>query len=530
MQKDKVLLLNTPLWYYQSVPTDLIYATYQFMINGIQPIVKDLNLEMLEMLIKQAGIEYIFREEEKFYDINSLHQGYRKLDEVFDCINDRIYPSKLGLNFFTTVQDIRSLNEIEDIIEDGEINPYFVFFQESIERIPFEDIRYVGISLYHPDQIIPVFTLANMIRKKYEYVYIQLYGNFEDQVNTKILFQNCDDELCSRLFKYFNSIAIGEAYKEIVTQYKKIIQQKEISTCRKTDIFFSNEESVFLLNKNTLEVIPQNNTVPADILNINASIGCYWSRCSYCSIKSHSNYRKKTINEIIEMLKDIQKVKRFAVVRFRDCCISPYDLELLSEKIIQNNIDIAWCCRVRFEEKFNKALFKKLHNAGCIMLSFGIESFDENVSMSMNKGIDVMHCMELIRTCYSEGIAVKLTAIINYPTESYEQAIYNIKQIERALDFCVDIKCNQFILFNNTEIARRPSDYNVVLTNKNDKHNFPYYLDYENSVLSSDENKKDILKKIELLDKSYSPFASEEHLLLYLKKFGLQQCMNIIHQ
>ena len=250
MQKDKVLLLNTPLWYYQSVPTDLIYATYQFMINGIQPIVKDLNLEMLEMLIKQAGIEYIFREEEKFYDINSLHQGYRKLDEVFDCINDRIYPSKLGLNFFTTVQDIRSLNEIEDIIEDGEINPYFVFFQESIERIPFEDIRYVGISLYHPDQIIPVFTLANMIRKKYEYVYIQLYGNFEDQVNTKILFQNCDDELCSRLFKYFNSIAIGEAYKEIVTQYKKIIQQKEISTCRKTDIFFSNEESVFLLNKN----------------------------------------------------------------------------------------------------------------------------------------------------------------------------------------------------------------------------------------------------------------------------------------
>lgn len=525
-----IVLINPPLWYYQSIPIDLIYAAYQLDKHNLKYDIRDLNLEVLNYFFSKYDAEIcsVLISENKFFDINKLQECYCKIRSVFGCISKLISPNQININYFKVQEDVRKLCEIENVLSNRSQNPFIDFFEKILPSIVKKNLKFVAFSLYHPDQIIPLLTLCKMIKKQKSTIKIHIYGNLEDQIGTKILFKNIDKKTEAELKKYFDSISFGASHRHIAEIYYDSISVE--NRLYKTLNKYNYEDiDIFSISDSLLKRLPKSNFMPNDILNVIGSVGCYWGDCNYCSIQSHSKYKKNRIENILDMLRIIHKNNSYFVVRFRDCCISPYDLDKIADGIISSGINLKWCCRARLEKKFNRELFTKLKNAGCIMLSFGIESFHPKTNDNMNKGIDVSKSYQIIKECYESGIAVKLTAIYGFPTETYEQSIYNLQQLCDIAKYCIDIKLNKFLLFDNTNISDAPEKYGIKKIPYSKSQKLHFICDYENVVAEDEEESKVISRYIEKLEKYFDYFISEEHLLLYLKEYGIDKCMKYIH-
>lgn len=527
----EILLINPPLWYYQSIPVDMIYAAYQLDVNMIQYDMRDLNLEALNYFLNKydTDIPDILNANKYFFDINQLQECYRKMQNIFVSLSASIAPSKMGINYFDTKEDIRNLEDIETIAGNAENNPYIEFFEYIIPSLFKDNTKFIAFSLYHPDQLIPLITLCKIIKQQNSTIKIQVYGNLEDQVGTKILFEAMDCETKKKLSQYFDSISFGDAHSHMhEIYYDSIISDDKSEGNLK--IYNYEDKNIFSISDSLLKRLPKSNFMPKDILNILSSTGCYWGRCNYCSIQSHSKYKKNTIKNTIDILRCANDSNEYSIVRFRDCCISPQDLEKIADHIIDEGMTVLWCCRARFENGFNKDIFAKLKKAGCIMISFGIESFHLVISKYMNKGIDVSRSYQIIKDCFESEIAVKLTAIYEYPKETYEQSIYNLQHLCEVSKYCVDIKVNKFLLFDNTYVADNPEKYGIRKIPYTKKQNLHFIYDYE----KIDDNNNAVQRKeingyVEKLEKSFECFISEEHLLLYLEMYGIHTCMKYIH-
>lgn len=526
---ERITLINPPLWYYQSIPEDLLYAAYYLNQQNINYIIRDLNLESIYFFLAQfQETVQTLNDEKNFYNIDELEKCYDKVRDIFCVISETISPNSIGLNYFDTHEDWRDISEIEKIIVDHSRNPYIRYYESIILSLINSDSNFWAISLFHPDQIIPMFTLCNMVKERKPDIHIHVFGNLEDQINTKILFENISSLLSIKLKKYFDSVSIGNVHRYLSDIYIRTcvddIEKKEI------DVYSYEDKNIANISDYVITQLPVSRLMPKDILNVVVSGGCYWGRCSYCSIQAHSRYWREELNHVVDMLEEIATNGRFSIVRFRDCCLTPHDLDILSERLNERNIKLRWCCRARLEDNFSRDLFEKMKAVGCIMVSFGIESFHPEVSENMNKGIDVRKSYSIIENCVKSGIAVKLTAMYDYPTETYEQAIYNMRELQKISKFCVDIKVNNFILFDNTYISNSPEEYGIEKLRSSNNHDLKFICDFRRNNNLQIEEIDEINCLLEEIENSCSCFMSEEHLLLYLEKYGLDECMKIIHK
>ena len=522
-----IILINPPLWYYQSVPVDLIYAAFQFNLYKIDIDVRDLNLEFLKFYFnKQNKDVFTCLNTDEFFDIQNLRTCYLEIEKIFQAITQSVSPSKIDINYFEIKEDIRRLSYLENIICNAAENPYIEFYESIMPSLLNQDTKFIAFSVYHPDQIVPLLTIAKIIKQYSNTIKIHLFGNLEDQINTKMLFKDMQHSTKIKLSKYIDSVSIGESHSHLVEIYKESVNSNVNEADVKIYMFEGKE--IFDLDDITLKCLPKSNFMPKDILNITMSTGCYWNKCSYCSIHTHSIYRKSSVNSIIKMLKYVADSGLYSIVRFRDSCLHPHILSKIADEILDKNIKINWSCRVRFERGFNRELFLKLRDAGCLMLSFGIESFHPIVNKNMNKGVDVNKSVEILKECFKSDIAVKLTAIYEYPTETYEDTIYNLNKLKEVGEYCVDIKINKFILFNNSEIALKQEQYGIQKLPFDDEQDLRYFCDYIKKDEDDQYKKQDIQKRVENFNASFNKFISEEHLLLYLEKYGLKKCMGYI--
>ncbi|MEF2966634.1 radical SAM protein [Paenibacillus sp. M1] len=536
----KVLLINPPLWYYQSVPPDVTAAAALLHNNNIEFEIRDLNLESFHYLFRDhPEVVAQLTDNRYFYNFATLQQTYQRINQMYDRVNEYISPSVLRWNQFDSAIDLRDLSEVLSLATQRIGNPYFDFFNSLLPELVPADVRIVAISIYHPDQVVPLFTLTSLLKEHHPHLHIHIFGNLEDQINTRILVKNFPASDLQLLFSYVDSIGLDNDHYRLSELVQAVYRKSDLNelpslfTERQLHPDFEIIKDHHYTDKLTLPVlssIPASGLMPKDVLNVAASVSCYWKGCTYCSIKMHGEYQKDSIENILQMMESFSNQERFAVLRFRDCCISPGDLKRIANEIIRRKLIVSWSCRARLEKEFNPQLFELLKRAGCIMISFGIETFDPRVSQMMNKGIDLTYASVLIKSCYEAGIAVKLTAMVGFPTETIEESLANQEQLRSLFPYCIDIRYNRFILFENSRIALEPDHYSIQKHPFNDRQHLQFFCEFSResgmTQAEADRIADDFDKKIREV---YSLFLSEEHLLLYLKEFGLPSCMNLVN-
>ncbi|MFZ5559792.1 MAG: B12-binding domain-containing radical SAM protein [Patescibacteria group bacterium] len=98
--------------------------------------------------------------------------------------------------------------------------------------------------------------------------------------------------------------------------------------------------------------------------------------------------------------------------RVRDIC----------DLILERHLDISWYCEVRVDT-VDRELLKKMKEAGCYQVCFGVESGSQRViDEIIGKKITLEQVRKVARWCGELGLLIFPTFIVSHPTETFEEA------------------------------------------------------------------------------------------------------------
>ncbi len=176
---------------------------------------------------------------------------------------------------------------------------------------------------------------------------------------------------------------------------------------------------------------PERYRMPAStesFMVIQTTRGCPYS-CIFCTSESYygKKWRTRSPKSIIEEIRlsyEKYYIKNFNLMSD----LFTFDRERvidLCKHIIDSGINIKWTCNSRVD-KVDEELLRKMKEAGCWLMSFGIESGDPQMLKNMKKGTTIEQAEKAVNLAKKVGIEQHCYFIIGLPGETRESALRTI--------------------------------------------------------------------------------------------------------
>ncbi|SLM33201.1 putative methyltransferase [Desulfamplus magnetovallimortis] len=143
---------------------------------------------------------------------------------------------------------------------------------------------------------------------------------------------------------------------------------------------------------------------PGRILPFRAADGCYWGRCRFCPERAEGiPYHAEKSSDLLHDLNLLTEKYGIKHIHFTDDAIAP---SLLRKIAGSNGISsTTWYGFARFTKDLADPQFcRKLYLAGCRMLKLGLESGDQSVLDSMEKGTSLKMVSKVLAALDFAGI------------------------------------------------------------------------------------------------------------------------------
>jgi len=167
----------------------------------------------------------------------------------------------------------------------------------------------------------------------------------------------------------------------------------------------------------------------------------------------------------------------------------------LCDLIIHSDISIDWAAQMRVDN-VDEYLLRKMSDAGCSRVYFGVESGNQKILDDANKKISVPQSKSAIMMAKNAGMCVKVGIIIGLPG-SYVQNLDSLNFIKETLPD--EVSVHHFVPFPGTEYWNNAQKYGISIPDKSDfgslyYHTIPKNLNFEYI------SKKEIQKLFELFN------------------------------
>jgi len=174
------------------------------------------------------------------------------------------------------------------------------------------------------------------------------------------------------------------------------------------------------------------------------SRGCPGS-CIYCGVKSvwGHRWRGRSAANVVDEVEELMLKYGAGEIHFLDDSMSVSKTRLMEicDEIIRRKLDIKWTTPNGIAVWFmDKALLRKMKQAGCYRLTFGLESGNKETLKFMGKHYDYGQAREMIRYAGEIGIWTIGTFIIGFPYEKRES-------IEDTISFAIKSDLNFAVFY-----------------------------------------------------------------------------------
>jgi len=152
--------------------------------------------------------------------------------------------------------------------------------------------------------------------------------------------------------------------------------------------------------------------------SIITSRGCLFG-CCFCATSCfwRHTYRRRSAESVSEEAQLIRRNYGFSILTFVD------DLFLLDERTMKifehlrkDQVEVKWSCSTRID-LVSRASLRAASKAGCIGITFGMESGVQATLDALKKGITIEHARRVVAWCKEFSIRVKLNFIFGLPEE-----------------------------------------------------------------------------------------------------------------
>lgn len=312
------------------------------------------------------------------------------------------------------------------------------------------------------------------IKEEYDYVYINCeYGLLKTCIEiAKILNEKCNIILGGTFVNYlyaanqldrmkdslkcFKYISLGDPEKDLLNIYNK--KEEYIIKKYNDDVNLYNSGMV-----EDLDSVPYPLWSKYDIkkydgkLYLVASKSCSYNRCKFCDERLiwGNKFRFRNYKNIVKEIK--YNIENYGIndYFFWDASIAayPYIKEFCNE-IIKENINCKWTALIRADE-IDDELAKLMKKAGCYSIEIGIESLNDDILKSMNKGVNVDTIKKAINILKENQILVEGSFLIGYYEDTKESILNTIEESKKlGIDFFRwhNLEISAAYLLNNPQI------------------------------------------------------------------------------
>jgi hypothetical protein len=305
--------------------------------------------------------------------------------------------------------------------EHPEDNPFYPYFKKRLtDYLKSEQPSIIGISFNYLTQALCTFAMIGFLRRDYPGVKLILGGGLVTSWMRNPHWQNPFEGLVDHLVA-----GPGEAP---LLSLMRVMQSKD---------------NHYSPNYDSLPI--RDYFAPGPILPYSSSSGCYWNKCSFCPERAEGNsYNAIPANEVIDDLLRLVDRHKPVLIHLLDNAINPSLMKAISEhppgtpwygfaRITRHLIDPDFCLALK--------------QSGCVMLKLGLESGDQSVLDSMQKGIHLEEASLALKNLKKAGISTYVYLLFGTPSEGLIEA-------RRTLEFVV--KHQDCIGFLNLAIFNMP--------------------------------------------------------------------------
>ncbi|MFQ6039909.1 MAG: B12-binding domain-containing radical SAM protein [Candidatus Poribacteria bacterium] len=167
--------------------------------------------------------------------------------------------------------------------------------------------------------------------------------------------------------------------------------------------------------------------------NMVTSRGCPYG-CTYCSNEVFGRrWRSRSPENVVAEIKRIMEMYNTRKFNLMDdaATIDQKRIMEICQLIIDDGLDIQWTCVTRLNST-SPELLAKMKEAGCVNISYGIESGNPDTLKRIKKGLTVEQAERAIKYTHQSGIECSVNFMYGFPWETPEeirQTTFFIKKI-----------------------------------------------------------------------------------------------------
>lgn len=493
---------------------------------------KAAQLEQIPEIIEDAVA--IMRCPERFYQPDQLIQAMSVIDQGLELASFPYLPSKMNFSDYYSPFLKFGFESIKEQVLDRATNMFYEYYEEEIPGILSTNPDMISISINSSSQIVPGLTLAMLLKQKTT-AYINIGGNFFGRVAEAL------QERPEFFHMFVDSINIGEGEGPIVEIAKHV--EGKIDVTEVPNLLYIQDGKV--LRNEDKPPIPLNKMYNQDltgfpidlyfapdlVLATQSSRGCYWKMCSFCDHDFGLNLNTKNIDKLVSDIKELNQKFGIKYFEFIDESIHPKYLEEMSQKILDEGLDIYWFNNARLENEFTKERLELAHKAGLRMLLWGFESGSDRIMKLINKGIEIGKRCDILRDSRESGIWNFAFIFFGFPTETWEDGLKTIETICSNTDIICSYGRSVFTLGKHTRLRDNPEKYCITEIMENEEEFSPSY----NFKTSEGMDHKAIVEMSNLCTQKCNEaygnplwmyLRYREILFLYVAKFGTTEVQN----
>jgi anaerobic magnesium-protoporphyrin IX monomethyl ester cyclase len=337
-------------------------------------------------------------------------------------------------------------------------------------RISELDTAAVGISVTFPDQVLPAFQCARIIKALRPDIHITVGGAF-----ISVHMRRFKEK---RLLRVADSIILDDGERPLALLLKTL-RNKNLKDCEIPGITYLRKSkrvsypSGLPLQSDELPM-PDYTIFPLGeylikkenmALLFRLSRGCYWAKCAFCRIR-HSiikDFRQPDERILYAQLKKLVEATGVGFVHFTDNAASPAVLESISRRITEDSLEVNWVVNLRFSSQLTIERLRCYRQAGCRHIYFGLESCTPRVLRLMNKGINMKEVERCLANCAATELQATVYMIVGFPTETEEEARASFRKILSFKEKGLIRNCiyNVYELVEYSAVEAAPEDYTV---------------------------------------------------------------------
>jgi Radical SAM superfamily len=358
---------------------------------------------------------------EAYRDNGRYRRAIKDLNRVLE-VSARPGRIRLGLANYEheELSPVRS-GDLLRAAESPESNPFFSFFKGRLARLlESEQPSVIGFSLNYLSQALCTFAMIGFLTQECSGVKLVLGGGLVTSWMKRPHWKNPFKGLVDHL-------VAGPGESALLSL---------MGVMQPGDHHYSP-------NYDSLPV--RDYFAPGPILPYSSSSGCYWNRCSFCPERAEGNpYIAVPAEEVIVDLHRLVDKQKPILIHFVDNAISPSVMKSISE----HPPGVPWYGFARITRHLTDPDFcLALRRSGCVMLKLGLESGDQTVLDSLQKGINLQEASSALKNLKKAGIATYVYFLFGTPPEGPSEA-------RNTLEFVV--KHHDGIGFLNLAIFNMP--------------------------------------------------------------------------